>query len=82
MDTEIIINFIEQYRYTKNSEGKIDEMITFLKTYGNYKKYIDMFEKEILEKLKNLVLENRDNKLEIDILFNVLREINGLAKRW
>ena len=81
MDTETIINFIEQYRYTKNSEGKVDEMITFLKTYRNYKKYIDMFEKEILEELKNLVLENRDNKLEIDILFNVLREINGLAKR-
>ena len=31
MNIKYIIDFIEQYRYTKNSEGKTDEMITFLR---------------------------------------------------
>jgi len=31
MNIKYIINFIEQYRYTRNDEGKTDEMITFLR---------------------------------------------------
>ena len=31
MNIKYIINFIEQYRYTRNDEGKTDEMIMFLR---------------------------------------------------
>ena len=31
MEVKYIIDFIEQYRYTRNDEGKTDEMITFLR---------------------------------------------------
>ena len=66
MDINYIINFIEQRRYTKKQDEKIDEMINYLK---NIKQLITD-----LQPIRYSVL-NKQN--QIDTMLQVIKERNN-----
>ena len=66
MDINYIINFIEQRRYTKKQDEKIDEMINYLKNI-----------KQLITDLQPIRYSVLNKQSQIDTMLQVIKERNN-----